>query len=146
MSEKFATDLTSRPTMVTVRGQCRARDGQIHTDSRGKIITVLIYMNAAWEADGGRLRLLRSRDDIEDYAAEVPPREGSMVAFRCTEDAWHGHKPYEGSRRPHQLNWVRAGAYLPKEQRRPRPTPLLTHLTAATQPEPHPHNPHHTPR
>src|SRR3546814_15238763 len=25
MSEKFATDLTSRPTMVTVRGQCRAR-------------------------------------------------------------------------------------------------------------------------
>src|SRR3546814_13965555 len=80
MTEKFATDLTSRPTMVTVRGQCRARDGQIHTDSLGKIITVLIYMNAAWEADGGRLRMLRYRYDIEDYAAEVPPREGYMVA------------------------------------------------------------------
>src|SRR3546814_11625299 len=98
MSEKFATDLTSRPTMVTVRGQCRARDGQIHTDSRGKIIPVLIYMNAAWEADGGRLRLLRSRADIEDYAAEVPPRAGSMVAFRCTEDAWQTGRESCGER------------------------------------------------
>src|SRR3546814_15611999 len=44
MSEKFATDLTSRPTMVTVRGQCRARDGQIPTDSRGKLIPVTIYI------------------------------------------------------------------------------------------------------
>src|SRR3546814_8941390 len=83
------------------------------------------------EADGGRLRLLRSQDDIEDYAAEVPPREGSMVAFRCTEDAWHGHKPYEGSRRSIQLNWVVDGAYLRKEQRRHRLSAFLKKLTAA---------------
>jgi SM-20-related protein len=32
-AEKFAIDLASRPTMITVRGQARAADGRIHTDS-----------------------------------------------------------------------------------------------------------------
>ena len=36
--------------MVTARGQSAARDGQIHTDSRTKLITVLIYMNNSWES------------------------------------------------------------------------------------------------
>src|SRR5216684_2272349 len=53
---KFDIDLTDRPTMVTVRGQARAKDGRIHNDSETKLITVLIYMNGKWDADGGRLR------------------------------------------------------------------------------------------
>ena len=32
LSEKFDIDLTGCPTMVTVRGRCRARDGRSHTD------------------------------------------------------------------------------------------------------------------
>ena len=58
--EKFALDLTGRPTVTTVRGRCDASDGKIHTDSTSKIITVLIYMNETWGQAGGRLRLLRS--------------------------------------------------------------------------------------
>src|SRR5690606_3321220 len=77
IAEKFDVDLTDRPTMVTVRGRCRARDGGIHRDSDGKLITALLYMNVAWEQAGGRLRLLRSRDDLEDYAVEVPPDAGT---------------------------------------------------------------------
>src|SRR5262249_53211326 len=42
--DKFRLDLTGRPTTTTVRGQCSPKDGQIHTDSKSKIITVLIYM------------------------------------------------------------------------------------------------------
>ena len=68
-AEKFGVDLTDRPTMITVRGRCQGKDGRIHTDSVTKILTVLIYMNAAWEAPGGRLRVLRSPTDLEDYAA-----------------------------------------------------------------------------
>src|ERR1043166_6488949 len=34
--EKFAIDLTGRPTTITVRGQCSPKDGQIHTDSDRK--------------------------------------------------------------------------------------------------------------
>jgi Rps23 Pro-64 3,4-dihydroxylase Tpa1-like proline 4-hydroxylase len=106
--------------MVTVRAHCRARDGQIHTDSKGKLITVLVYLNQSWEADGGRLRLLRSPDDIDDYVAEVPPDEGTLLAFRCSDNAWHGHKSFEGPRRAIQLNWVVDDAYLRREQRRHR--------------------------
>jgi SM-20-related protein len=52
--------------------RCGTRDGNIHTDAANKIITVLIYMNPTWEQSGGRLRLLRSPDDIEDVLVEVP--------------------------------------------------------------------------
>src|SRR5579875_3121802 len=54
-ARKFGVDLSGRPTMVTVRGQAQPKDGRIHTDTASKIITVLIYMNEAWEAPGGRL-------------------------------------------------------------------------------------------
>ena len=118
LSEKFKTDLRKRPTMVTVRGKCRARDGKIHTDSKDKIVTVLLYLNPGWEKEGGRLRLLRQPDDIEDYVAEVPPDEGTMLAFKCSETAWHGHKSFEGERRAIQLNWVTEERYVRREQRR----------------------------
>lgn len=118
MAEKFDVDLEGRPTMVTVRARCRAKDGQIHTDSKGKLVTVLLYMNGGWEADGGRLRLLNGPDSLDDYAAEVPPDAGTLLAFKCTPDAWHGHKPYEGPRRAIQLNWVVDESYVRREQRR----------------------------
>jgi SM-20-related protein len=105
-AEKFGVDLTGRPTTVTARGRCGTRDGNIHTDSVSKIITVLIYMNPQWEHAGGRLRLLRSAHDIEDVIVEAPPVEGTLVAFRRTDNSYHGHKPFIGPRRVVQLNWV----------------------------------------
>lgn len=112
---KFGTDLAGRPTMVTLRGRSRAKDGRIHADSTTKIITALIYMNADWEADGGRLRLLRGPHDIEDYAVEVPPERGTLLAFRCVPHAYHGHKPFVGPRRAIQLNWVTERSVLRRE-------------------------------
>ena len=60
IEQKFGVDLNGRPTMFTVRGHVRGKDGSIHTDTKTKIITVLLYMNEGWESDGGRLRILRS--------------------------------------------------------------------------------------
>ncbi len=105
-AEKFGMDLHGRPTTITVRGRCGQRDGSIHTDSLSKLITVLIYMNPAWEVTGGRLRLLRSGDDLDAAIAEVPPVEGTLVTFRRSDNSWHGHKPFVGPRRVIQLNWV----------------------------------------
>ena len=96
--EKFGIDLNGRPTMITARGRCGTRDGNIHTDAVTKIITVLIYMNPPWEEAGGCLRLLRSPTDIEDVLAEVPPVEGTLVAFRRSDNSYHGHKPFIGPR------------------------------------------------
>ncbi|HYL46096.1 MAG TPA: 2OG-Fe(II) oxygenase [Candidatus Limnocylindrales bacterium] len=104
--EKFGVDLTTRPTTITVRGRCGSHDGKIHNDSTSKIITVLLYMNPEWDDSGGRLRLLRSRDDINNFVAEVPPSGGTLVAFLRSERSWHGHLPFEGERRVIQFNWV----------------------------------------
>jgi hypothetical protein len=115
---KFAIDLDGRPTMVTVRGQARAADGRIHADASSKLITVLIYMNEAWEAPGGRLRLLRAPDDLESTVAEVPPSAGTLLAFRVTPHSWHGHAPAVGPRRVIQLNWVVSDAVVRRERLR----------------------------
>jgi SM-20-related protein len=104
--EKFGLDLSGRPTITTVRGRCDPRDGKIHTDSKGKIITVLIYMNESWGEAGGRLRLLRSAHDLNDIIVEVPPVAGTMLAFKRSDNSWHGHEPFAGERRVIQFNWL----------------------------------------
>ena len=104
--EKFGLDLSGRPTVTTVRGRCDARDGKIHTDSTSKIITVLIYMNESWQDTGGRLRLLRSADNLDDIIAEVPPVAGTLLAFKRSDNSWHGHEPFAGERRVVQFNWL----------------------------------------
>jgi len=120
MAEKFDIDLAGRPTMITIRGCARPTDGKIHTDTKSKLITVLIYMNSKWEASGGRLRLLRSKDNLEDYVAEVPPIEGTLLAFKVAENSWHGHEPASGPRRSIQLNWVTDESVVRREQTRHR--------------------------
>jgi len=104
--EKFGIDLSGRPTITTVRGWCDAKDGKIHTDSTSKIITVLIYMNERWDDAGGRLRLLHSADNIDDFIAELPPVAGTLLAFKRSNNSWHGHKSFAGERRVIQFNWL----------------------------------------
>jgi SM-20-related protein len=118
VERKLGVDLTGRPTMVTARGVSAARDGQIHTDSRTKLITVLIYMNNAWEAKTGRLRLLRGPSNLEDMIAEVPPDEGTLLVFKNEPNAWHGFHAFEGPRRVIQLNWVTDKGVVWREQNR----------------------------
>jgi SM-20-related protein len=117
IGERFGLELSQYPTMFTVRGQCSATsDGHIHTDSRDKIITVLLYLNQDWnDPSGGRLRLLKSKN-LEDYVAEVPPTMGSLLVFKRSDRSWHGHKPFEGKRMSLQMNWVKSDRYQRKEQ------------------------------
>ena len=118
IERKFAIDLAGRPTMYTVRGFVREKDGAIHTDSTTKIITVLLYMNERWQEDAGRLRLLRGPDNLDDYVAEVPPYGGTLLVFKRADNSWHGHKPIAGPRRAIQLTWVTSQEVVDSEQRR----------------------------
>ena len=118
VERKFGIDLSGRPTMYTVRGFVREKDGSIHTDSETKIITVLLYMNERWQEDAGRLRLLRSPTNLDDYVAEVPPYGGTLLIFRRADNSWHGHKSTSGPRRAIQLNWVTSQDVVDHEQRR----------------------------
>jgi hypothetical protein len=106
IEDKFALDLAGRPTMITLRGYSDGKDGAIHTDSATKLITLLIYMNHAWDDPAGRLRVLRGPGDLEDYAAEIAPLAGTMLAFRRSASSFHGHQAHIGKRQSVQLNWV----------------------------------------
>ena len=120
VADKFEIDLAGRPTMITVRGESDGKDGRIHTDSATKLITLLLYLNAEWHDQGGRLRLLRGPDDLDDYVAEIPPLAGTMIAFRRSESSFHGHRPHVGERRVVQLNWVTDSSVVRRETARHR--------------------------
>ncbi len=106
IAQKFDVELDGRPKMYSLRGYTRAKDGQIHTDSRDKIITALLYLNENWQQPGGRLRILRGGNDVEDFVAEVPPDNGTLLVFRRSDNSWHGHHPFDGPRRSLQMNWM----------------------------------------
>lgn len=106
IAEKFNVELAGRPKMYSLRGYTRAKDGQIHTDSKDKIITVLLYLNENWQHAGGKLRLLKNGHSVEDYVAEVPPDNGTLLVFKRADNSWHGHHPFDGPRRSLQMNWM----------------------------------------
>jgi hypothetical protein len=115
IEEKFDIDLAGRPTMITLRGYSDGKDGGIHTDSTTKLITVLIYMNRQWTEAAGRLRILRGPRDLDDYAAEIPPLAGTLIAFRRSAASFHGHRAHIGKRQSVQLNWVTDTATVRRE-------------------------------
>lgn len=120
LGARFDLPLETMPTTITVRKYCERTDGDIHTDHRSKVLTVLLYFNPEWPSPEGRLRLLRSPDDLADYAAEVPPLAGTLLAFRRTDHSWHGHSRYVGERRMVQLNYLDARPLAVLQQRAAR--------------------------
>ena len=106
LGERFDMDLAALPTTITVRKFCERTDGNVHTDHKSKVITVLVYFNENWDHEDGQLRMLRSKGDIEDYVAQVPPLGGTLLAFRRTDHSWHGHTRFVGERRMVQLNYL----------------------------------------
>jgi hypothetical protein len=109
VADRFDIDLGDAPTMVTLRGRSREKDGRIHCDSDAKRVTVLLYLNpdtASWAKQEGCLRLLHDNTDIEDYAVEVPPTNGTLLVFPNGPNTWHGHKSFAGQRYVVQLNYM----------------------------------------
>ena len=115
LGKKFGVDLKGLPVMITVRGHAQAKDGRIHTDTKDKVVTCLLYLNDKWDEGGGRLRLLRSGDNLEDYAAEIAPNGGAFAAFKVASNSWHGHKPFVGERRYVMFNWVQSDKALSRQ-------------------------------
>ena len=109
VADKFNVDLTGAVKTITVRKFSEPSDGNIHTDHWSKIITLLVYFNPEWEQGGGRFRVLRSGTDINDYAAEVAPLAGTVLAFHRCDRSWHGYMPFKGERRMVQMSWVKPG-------------------------------------
>jgi SM-20-related protein len=134
IGEKFALDLAAAPTMLTLRAWTTERDGHIHCDSTAKRVTVLLYLNpsaAAWGQHEGCLRLLRGPEDLEDYAVEVPPVNGTLLVFPNSARSWHGHKVFTGQRYSLQLNYMTTDAKARSELRRHKLSAFVKRLTLA---------------
>ena len=110
LCDKFEVDIMDLPMMITLRGHSRKKDGRIHTDSKTKVLTILIYLNEEWSAPTGKLRVLRSADDMEDYADEIAPGPGTLMAFKVTDHGWHGYPSFEGKRQSIQINFLTSEA------------------------------------
>jgi SM-20-related protein len=133
VAAKFALDLAAAPTMTTLRGQTTERDGKIHTDSLAKRVTVLLYLNPAteaWARREGCLRLLRRPDNLEDYAVEIPPTDGTLLIFPNGPTTWHGHRQFIGQRYVVQLNYMTNDAKARSELRRHRWSALIKRMAA----------------
>ena len=120
ISERFNLDLADKPLMITVRGHCRPKDGQIHNDKKTKLVTCLLYLNDVWQDAGGRLRMLPGPRSFKDCIVEIPPNGGTFTALRRTENSWHGHESFEGERRCVMINWMSSRAALLRELARHR--------------------------
>lgn len=101
-------DLGEYPSLVTLCRSLNKRHGTIHTDSRSKIVTALVYLNESWPPiSEGCLRFLNRIDDIDDLVVpEIRPLYGNLVAFRRADNSFHGHLPHEGERRVVQVAWL----------------------------------------
>ena len=128
IERKFNIDLSGKPKLFSLRGICRKKDGRIHTDSKDKIITVLLYINEDWTATGGRLRLLKS-NNLDDYVDEIAPDAGKLLIFRRSDNSLHGHAPFEGKRCSIQLNWLTTDNRKHFQTMRHRFSALLKKLT-----------------
>ncbi len=135
IAKKFGLDLTGAPVMTTLRGNSGAKDGQIHTDSLAKRMTILLYLNPgdgeAWARQEGCLRLLRNGTDLDNYAVEVPPTDGALLVFPNGPAAFHGHKPFIGQRYVLQMNYMTTGAKAQAEMRRHHLSAFVKRLTRA---------------
>lgn len=118
VEQKFQLDLAGRPLIWTARGFVRERDGAVHTDTRSKVVTLLLYLNEGWTGAGGRLRLLRSRESLDDPDVEVAPEGGTLLVFPRSDNSWHGHLPHAGQRRAIQLNFMQDVKVARREQAR----------------------------
>ena len=134
IAERFRLDLADAPTMLTLRGCTTERDGAIHCDSLAKRVTVLLYLNQAtdaWAQHEGCLRLLRGAGDLDDYAVEVPPVNGTLLIFPNGPTTWHGHKRFTGRRYSLQLNYMTTDAKARSELRRHRVSAFVKRLIPA---------------
>ena len=114
--------MSKLPALVTLCSRLNRRHGTIHTDSRSKVLTTLVYLNTDWpHGSPGCLRFLERIDDIESLVApELLPVYGNLAAFKRADNSFHGHLPHEGERMVVQIAWLTSQEELLRKQKRGR--------------------------
>jgi len=124
-------DLGRYPTLVSMSRSLNKRHGTIHTDSRSKIVTALLYLNPEWaQTSAGCLRFLERFDDIASMLVpEIRPLYGTLATFRRADNSFHGHLPYQGERRVIQVAWLTSEEEKLRKTRRGRMSRFIKWVT-----------------
>ena len=114
--------LSQYPTLVTLCGRMNMRHGTIHTDSRSKVATALLYLNTSWpDTSAGCLRFLADAHDIDAVLVpEIRPLFGTLAMFKRADNSFHGHLPWEGERKVLQIAWLVSAEAKARKTRRGR--------------------------
>jgi len=114
--------LSQHPTLVTLCRALNLRHGTIHTDSKSKVATALVYLSPDWpDTSAACLRFLARSDDIESVLVpELRPVYGRLAAFKREDNSFHGHLPFEGERPVIQVAWLVDEAARDRKTRRGR--------------------------
>jgi hypothetical protein len=129
LGDKLGIELKDKPRLITVRKWSAAKDGRIHNDGEAKIATALVYLNEDWGSSGeGCFRVLNGPESMDDYTCEAPPIFGTLIAFKRSDNSWHGHPPFAGERRVVQMAYVRSQADVDRKARRGRLSLFLKKL------------------
>lgn len=128
LSEKFHIDLTSLPSLISVRKLSAAHEGRIHCDSTSKVMSLLLYMNQEWNHAEGQLRVLYNATNITEYKAQLSPQIGTVFAFLRTDNSWHGHTSFVGERRVVQVAWLRSQKEANRKKNRHRLSGFIKNL------------------
>lgn len=121
------------PTLVTLCRALNKRHGTIHTDSRSKVATALLYLNADWpDTSAGCFRFLDRDDNIDAMIVpELRPLYGNLAVFKRADNSFHGHLPYEGERLVIQIAWLTSEDEKRRKTRRGRFSRLFKWLFGA---------------
>jgi hypothetical protein len=113
-------NMSKLPALVTLCSRLNRRHGTIHTDSKSKVLTALVYLSTDWpHGSPGCLRFLKSIDDIESMVVpELLPVYGNLAAFKRADNSFHGHLPHEGERMVVQIAWLTSEEELLRKQKR----------------------------
>ena len=116
VEQKFDMDLSRCPPCIVMMGNTTGHynEGYSHSDSKHKIVTVLVGFSRDWPYERGRLRVQRS-NDRDDYAFEFAPTYGNIFMFRVSDKSWHGFLPQKGQRMSLQLCYVDSDWYVKRE-------------------------------
>ena len=127
-------NMSKLPALVTLCSRLNRRHGTIHTDSKSKVVTALVYLNTDWpHGSPGCLRFLNRIDDIDSLVVpELLPVYGNLAAFKRADNSFHGHLPHEGERMVVQVAWLTSEEELLRKQKRGRFSHWLKKLLGST--------------
>ena len=91
-----------------MRKFCERTDGNIHTDHKSKVITVLVYFNEQWDHEDGQLRMLRSKMGISRTMYRPGTTSGRHHAGLSPHRPLlaRAHTQFVGERRMVQVNYL----------------------------------------